>query len=111
MYSALAGFVEPGESIEEAVARELMEEAGIEISSANYHSSQPWAFPNSLMIGYLAEAKNNNFKLDQLELDEGRWFSRDELHSSLTGSNEKFFVPPPMAIAHHLIKAFIEHHN
>lgn len=111
MYSALAGFVEPGESIEEAVARELMEEAGIEISSANYHSSQPWAFPNSLMIGYIAEAKNNNFKLDQLELDEGRWFSRDELHNSLTGSNENFFVPPPMAIAHHLIKAFIEHHK
>ena len=61
MYSALAGFIEPGESIEEAVARELNEEAGIKIIEANYHSSQPWAFPYSLMIGYIAESKSENF--------------------------------------------------
>ena len=109
MYSALAGFIEPGESIEEAVARELKEEAGIKISKAKYHSSQPWAFPNSLMIGYLAESETNEFKLDQVELDEGRWFTRKELKETINGKNDNgFFVPPPMAIAHHLIKAFVE---
>ena len=108
MYSALAGFIEPGESIEEAVARELNEEAGIEIIEANYHSSQPWAFPYSLMIGYIAESKTENFKLDEVELDEGRWFSKEELKMALSGENKNFFVPPPMAIAHHLIKAFVE---
>ena len=108
MYSALAGFIEPGESIEEAVARELKEEAGIEIIEANYHSSQPWAFPNSLMIGYIAESKTDNFKLDEVELDEGRWFTKEELKNTLNGKNNEFFVPPPMAIAHHLIKGFVE---
>ena len=108
MYSALAGFIEPGESIEEAVARELNEEAGIKIIEANYHSSQPWAFPYSLMIGYIAESKSENFKLDEVELDEGRWFSKEELKKALSGENKNFFVPPPMAIAHHLIKAFVE---
>ena len=109
MYSALAGFIEPGESIEEAVARELKEEAGIEIVKAEYHSSQPWAFPNSLMIGYIAESTSENFKLDEVEIDEGRWFTRDELKETINGNNKNgFFVPPPMAIAHHLIKAFVE---
>ena len=82
--------------------------AGIEIIEANYHSSQPWAFPYSLMIGYIAESKTENFKLDEVELDEGRWFSKEELKMALSGENKNFFVPPPMAIAHHLIKAFVE---
>lgn len=109
MYSALAGFIEPGESIEEAVARELNEEAGIVINNASYHSSQPWAFPNSLMIGCIAESTSEKFKLDEIEIDEGRWFTRTELTNAINGGeNSKFFVPPKMAIAHHLIKAFVE---
>ena len=109
MYSALAGFIEPGESIEEAVARELNEEAGIIINDATYHSSQPWAFPNSLMIGCIAESTSEKFKLDEIEIDEGRWFQRTELKDAINGSgNSNFFVPPKMAIAHHLIKAFVE---
>ena len=109
MYSALAGFIEPGESIEEAVARELNEEAGIIINNATYHSSQPWAFPNSLMIGCIAESASEEFKLDEIEIDEGRWFSRTELAGAIQGSKDsKFFIPPSMAIAHHLIKAFVE---
>jgi NAD+ diphosphatase len=109
MYSALAGFIEHGESIEEAVARELKEEAGIKILDAKYHSSQPWPFPNSLMIGCIADAESNQFKLDEVELDEGRWFNREELRDALNGgSKTDFFVPPPMAIAHHLVKAFVE---
>jgi NAD+ diphosphatase len=109
MYSALAGFIEPGESIEEAVARELNEEAGIIINDATYHSSQPWAFPNSLMIGCIAESTSEKFKLDEIEIDEGRWFQRTELKDAINGNvNSKFFVPPKMAIAHHLIKAFVE---
>ena len=109
MYSALAGFIEPGESIEEAVARELNEEAGIVINNASYHSSQPWAFPNSLMIGCIAESTSEKFKLDEIEIDEGRWFTRTELTNAINVSeNSKFFVPPKMAIAHHLIKAFVE---
>ena len=109
MYSALAGFIEHGESIEEAVARELKEEAGITILDAKYHSSQPWPFPNSLMIGCIADAESNQFKLDEVELDEGRWFNREELKDALNGgSKTDFFVPPPMAIAYHLVKAFVE---
>ena len=109
MYSALAGFIEPGESIEEAVARELNEEAGIIINDATYHSSQPWAFPNSLMIGCIAESTSEKFKLDEIEIDEGRWFQRTELKDAINGNgNSNFFVPPKMAIAHHLIKAFVE---
>ena len=109
MYSALAGFIEPGESIEEAVARELNEEAGIIINNASYHSSQPWAFPNSLMIGCIAESTSEKFKLDEIEIDEGRWFQRTELKDAINGNgNSNFFVPPKMAIAHHLIKAFVE---
>ena len=108
MYSALAGFVEHGESIEEAVARELNEEAGISTKDVYYHSSQPWAFPFSLMIGCIAEANSKNFKLDEVEIDEGKWFSREELKGAIEGNkNSNFFVPPSMAIAHHLIKNFV----
>ena len=108
MYSALAGFVEHGESIEEAVARELNEEAGISTKNVYYHSSQPWAFPFSLMIGCIAEANSKNFKLDEIEIDEGKWFSREELKGAIEGNkNSNFFVPPSMAIAHHLIKNFV----
>ena len=108
MYSALAGFIEPGESIEEAVARELDEEAGLQISGVTYHSTQPWPFPSSLMIGCLADASSEDFSIDGVELSEGRWFSRDELRAALAGQARGFFVPPPFAIAHQLVKAFVE---
>ncbi|MEQ9143124.1 MAG: NAD(+) diphosphatase [Parvibaculaceae bacterium] len=108
MYSAAAGFIEPGESIEEAVARELDEEAGLEINSVRYHSTQPWPFPSSLMIGCIAEATSEEFHIDGVELSDGRWFTRDELAAALAGKADGFFVPPPFAIAHHLVKAFVD---
>jgi len=108
MFSALAGFIEPGESIEEAVARELDEEAGLSVNSVRYHSTQPWPFPSSLMIGCIAEAAGEDFHIDGIELSEGRWFSRDELAAAMAGKADGFFVPPAFAIAHHLVKAFVE---
>lgn len=108
MYSALAGFIEPGESIEEAVARELDEEAGLSINSVRYHSTQPWPFPSSLMIGCLAEAESEEFEIDGVELSGGKWFTKAELAEALAGNAKGFFVPPSFAIAHHLVKAFVE---
>jgi NAD+ diphosphatase len=110
MYSALAGFVEPGETLEEAVRREVLEEAGIEVAAVRYHSSQPWPFPASLMIGCLAEAASDAIRIDPGELAEARWFSRGEVQKALaaqTGTSD-LLVPPPMAIAHHLIRAFAD---
>jgi NAD+ diphosphatase len=109
MFSALAGFVEPGETLEEAVRREVLEEAGIEVAGVRYHSSQPWPFPASLMIGCIAEAASEAIRIDPGELSEARWFSRDEIKQALAqpGTGD-LFVPPPMAIAHHLIRAFAE---
>ena len=107
MLSALAGFMEPGESIEEAVARELMEEAGLEINAVTYLGTQPWPFPGSLMIGCLAEASNRDIKVDEVELEEARWVSRADIISSMAG-NGPLGVPPQMAIAHQLMQAFAE---
>ncbi|MGC6534657.1 MAG: NAD(+) diphosphatase [Parvibaculales bacterium] len=107
MLSALAGFMEPGESIEEAVARELQEEAGLEISSVRYIGTQPWPFPSSLMIGCLAEASNRDISVDEVELEEARWVSRADIISSLAGQGP-LGVPPEMAIARQLIEAFAE---
>ncbi len=107
MYSALAGFMEPGETIEEAVARELIEEAGIRVSNVSYFGTQPWPFPGSLMIGCLAEAENRDISLDDVELEDARWLSRAEMQSSMAG-NGPLSAPPAMAIAHHLMKAFAE---
>ena len=81
--------------------------AGISTKKVSYHSSQPWAFPFSLMIGCIAEANSESFTLDEIEIDEGRWFSRLELKKAIEGNNSNFFVPPSMAIAHHLIKNFV----
>jgi len=108
MFSALAGFVEPGETIEEAVARELEEEAGIRVSSVSYHSTQPWPFPMSLMIGCHAEAETADITLDESELAEARWESRANLAAVLAGSKDHgFWLPPPLAIAHQIIKAWV----
>ena len=107
MMSALAGFMEPGETMEEAVARELHEEAGLEISSVSYLGTQPWPFPGSLMIGCMAKASNQTIHVDEVELEEARWFTRDEIISSMAGQGP-LGAPPPMAIAHQLMKAFAE---
>jgi len=106
MYSALAGFVEPGESIEEACARELSEEAALRTLSVRYHSTQPWPYPSSLMIGLIAEVENEDASPDQTELEEVRWFTREEARKLLAGEFKDVWAPPPLAIAHHLLKAW-----
>jgi NAD+ diphosphatase len=108
MYSALAGFLEPGEAIEEACARELKEEAGLTAVEVRYHSTQPWPYPSSLMIGLLAEVADDDAVADQTELDEVRWFTREETRALLRGEIPAVFAPGPMAIAHQLIKAWSE---
>ncbi len=106
MYSALAGFMDQGESIEEAVAREVREEAGIEVRNVRYHSSQPWPFPSSLMIGCHAEAATTDISIDDEEMTDVRWFERREVLDALDGRNPTLFVPQPLAIAHHLVKSW-----
>jgi NAD+ diphosphatase len=106
-FSALAGFVEPGESLEEAVARELFEEAGIRVDRVRYLASQPWPFPSSLMVACFAHATNLDITLDTDELEEARWVTKDEVRAALAGTGD-WLAPPPMAIAHTLLKAWIE---
>ena len=103
MFSALAGFVEPGESGEECVLREAREEVGLEVEELRYFRSQSWPFPQSLMIGFSARAKSDAFVLDRDELEDARWVSRDELRNP-----RGFFYPPPVSLAHHMIQAFIQ---
>jgi NAD+ diphosphatase len=105
-YSALAGFIDQGESIEEAVRREVREEAGIAVGRVRYHSSQPWPFPSSLMIGCHAKALTTDIHKDDDEMTDVRWFSRDEVLLALNSEHPHLRVPPPVAIAHHLIKAW-----
>jgi NAD+ diphosphatase len=108
MFSALAGFLEPGETIEEACARELKEEAGLTATTVRYHSSQPWPWPGSLMMGLIAEVDSSDAAPDQTELEEVRWFSKEETAQLLKGELEGVFCPPSLAIAHQLIKAWSE---
>ena len=105
-YSALAGFMDQGEAIEEAVAREVMEEAGIRVKNVRYHSSQPWPFPSSLMIGCHAEADSTSINMDNEEMTDVQWFDRSEVLRALEEDSEKLRLPGPIAIAHHLIKAW-----
>ena len=106
MYSALAGFVDQGESIEEAVRREVREEAGIEVGKVRYHSSQPWPFPSSLMIGCHGRAASSEIRIDEEEMADVRWFSRSEITAALDNDNPGLKVPGSLAIAHHLIKSW-----
>jgi NAD+ diphosphatase len=105
-YSALAGFLEPGESIEEAVAREIHEEAGVRVRNVRYITSQPWPFGGSqLMMACVAEAEDEALTVDTTELEDARWFSRDEVLAALEGADDRTFnTPPPFAIAHTLLR-------
>ena len=103
VFTTLAGFVEPGESLEEAVAREVWEEAGVRVANVAYHSSQPWPFPSSIMLGFTAEALDEAITTDADELVEARWFTRAELRAP-----EGFVLPPDMSIARRLIEDWLQ---
>jgi NAD+ diphosphatase len=108
-YSALAGFVEPGESIEEAVIREISEEAGLSVSNVRYVASQPWPFPGQLMIACIARAATDSVVLDRNELEDAIWIDRGGVLSALAGEAEApFQAPPPFAIAHTLLRAWAD---
>ncbi len=120
MFSTLAGFVEPGESIEEAVAREVFEETGVKVKDVRYHSTQPWPFPSSLMIGCLAVAATTDITIDENELAQAVWFERSDVQEAVRHAESAankglltrgprdapLWVPPPMAVSHQLIKAW-----
>jgi NAD+ diphosphatase len=109
MWSCLAGFCEPGESIEEAVRREVAEEVGLACAKVKYFASQPWPFPSSLMIGCHAQATSDEIVIDRSEIEDARWFDREELASMLARRHPGgLTTPPPVAIAHHLIRSFVE---
>jgi NAD+ diphosphatase len=104
-YSCLAGFLEPGETIEAGVRRETFEEAGVQVGQVSYALSQPWPFPSSIMIGCLGEAMTEEITLDREELEDARWFSREEVRMMLARQHpDGLVVPPPVAIAHHLVR-------
>lgn len=108
MYSCLAGFIEPGETFEDAARRELKEEAGIIGGEARYLFCQPWPFPGSLMIGIIVEALSEDIDVDGDELEEARWFTKEEANAMLAGGHASAWAPPPLAVAHHILKAWAE---
>lgn len=108
MYSTLAGFVEAGDDIENAVRREIKEEAGLDVGEVRYVASQPWPFPHSLMIGCWGEALDGAIAIDRNEIVDARWFARDEVAAMLAGAHpDGLFVPPPISMAHMLIRCFV----
>jgi NAD+ diphosphatase len=106
--SALAGFLEPGETIEEACAREIAEEAGLTVTAVRYHSSQPWPFPSQLMIGLIAEVDGDDARPDQTELEAVAWLTRDEARACLAGTHPSIKAPPRIAIARTLLQAWVD---
>lgn len=112
-YSALAGFVEPGETIEEAVAREVLEEAGVRVRDVEYVVSQPWPFPSSLMIGCHAYAQARELVVDRTELEDARWFTRAEVTDAMEAiqrgeGGAAFRAPPRHAVANHLLRWWLD---
>jgi NAD+ diphosphatase len=101
VYSTIAGFVEPGESLEEAVVREIREEVGVEVRNVRYFGSQPWPFPNSLMIGFLAEYAGGELRIDPSEIEDARWFTPDDLP----------LLPSKLSIARSLVDDFLARHG
>lgn len=106
VYSTLAGFVEPGESIEDAVVREVFEESGVRVAAVRYHSSQPWPFPAALMLGFHADADYQPPTADGQELEDARWYSYDEMRIAL--QDKQLFVPPPVSIAYRLVESWFD---
>jgi len=109
MYSALAGFVEAAETLEEAVRREVAEETGVRVGAVRYLASQPWPFPSSLMLGCVAEGLGEELDVDAVELEDACWFERDRVRRALAGhADANLVLPPPIAIAHHLLRSWTE---
>jgi NAD+ diphosphatase len=105
MYSTLAGFVEPGESLEDAVRREVMEEAGVKVGRVTYHSSQPWPFPASIMLGFYGEAESDEISIDDDELQDARWFTRDQLRNP---EGTGIQLPRAISVSRRLINDWLE---
>ncbi|NVJ97703.1 MAG: NAD(+) diphosphatase [Alphaproteobacteria bacterium] len=106
-YSALAGFMEPGESMEEAVAREIWEEVGLKATKVHYVTSQPWPWPSTLMIGAEAWVEEGDITLQEAELDDAIWITKEDVLASMKGDHPFRLVPPPFAVAHNLIMNWI----
>ena len=104
MYSTLAGFVEPGESLEQAVAREVHEESGVRITDVRYFRSQPWPFPSSLMLGFIARATTTEIDVQDDELEDARWITREQLREPRA---HDFFVPGAFSLSGQLLDAFL----